>query len=424
MQPTPVVLSFIRHDGEVLLSAPIDSSEEVPVPYLKGCSAESATSAIESETEIQSCQVMLVREGSIIENRKGIGHMQRTSTAERTHEHHHAERPSQIYPLLFNYLDDRPPQSEWVPPTALRQREQGLLWRAYTRVRPTISSIKRDTESGSATLSIRALEVLRDEAALLVRDESEFDTIEEVARKLATVRPSMTAVSNRIGRVVADLDSLKPEQTITRATKAITRALTADAEAALRAGDRIENQRVATLSRSETVLRALTDGDPNAVLVAESRPGGEGVSAAKQIQPNRLVVVTSDAAFPGQLSDWGAETVLVGADSILSDGAVVNKVGTFPAALSATRHNISLIVVAASDKISPSTAFDPDPRDGAEIGCESSTLEVRNPTFERTPPSYVDTFVTERGILGTSEIQAIANEHANYHSFLSSDETT
>jgi hypothetical protein len=90
------------------------------------------------------------------------------------------------------------------------------LWKSYDRVRPTVETIAEDSEHGSAWLSIRALEVLRDEAALSVRAADDGSAIAAVADELLDARPSMTVIENRINRVMADSDQ-RPEAVETRA---------------------------------------------------------------------------------------------------------------------------------------------------------------------------------------------------------------
>ena len=100
--------------------------------------------------------------------------------------------------------------------------------------------------------------------------------------------------------------------------------------------------------------------------------------------------------------------MVVGADRIAADGAVANKVGTYPLAVLAARHGVPLVVAA------PVTTFDlacPDGgaipierRDGDEVRRVRGRLvappavEVFNPAFDVTPPELVSAIVSERGI--------------------------
>jgi translation initiation factor 2B subunit (eIF-2B alpha/beta/delta family) len=196
------------------------------------------------------------------------------------------------------------------------------------------------------------------------------------------------------------------------ASTAIAHAVSADRRAADRAVERIDGDRVATLSRSGTVLTALTRGAPEAVLVAESSPGREGVDVAEALAAETDVTLTSDAAFAHALAEWDADTLLVGADTILADGRVVNKAGTRAAAIASSFEGIAVDVVAAADKLSPDGTIDLEPRGSDELYDRDAGLSVHNPTFDVTPPDCIDAVVTERGVLDAAAVREIADQHS------------
>ena len=318
-----------------------------------------------------------------------------------------------VHPFLFNCArTDVDPNEEiaaheWVQPPAIRDRETvPRLWETYRAVAPTVETVAGDDEHGSAYLSVRALEVLRDAAA---DDEAGGgDDLAGLAAGLRAARPSMGVVRNRINRVMADADS--PEAVRQRATAACRRALAADDEAAAEAARRIGDH-VLTLSRSGTVLGALRQADPEAVYVAESRPKREGVGVAEELADEVDVSLFVDAAVGHVLATEPVDTVLVGADSVLADGRVANKVGTRLAALAADAAGVDCYAVCAKDKIVPETDIELE-SGPAEAVHESEAVEVRNPTFEATPLDRFDGLVTEDGVLSTEAVAAVADEHA------------
>lgn len=306
---------------------------------------------------------------------------------------------------------------EWCSPTAILHRETVPdLWASYDRVRPTVEDVSGDMEHGAATLSLFALEHLRDEAALFAtgRREGGWPELADVAGRLLAARPAMCVIANRINRV---MDAIRDERTPAvverRAHEACHRAVWADAAAGANARSFVADARVATLSRSGTVLDALISGMPAAVLVAESRPGREGIGVAEELSAGLgedTVTVTSDAAFPSELAAWDADVLLVGADTILADGRVLNKVGTYPATAVAGREGVEVVVVAATDKISPDTTAPREYRDASEIYDGERGIDVRNPTFDLTLPSLVDAVSTEGGIVDGKRVRSIAAE--------------
>jgi translation initiation factor 2B subunit (eIF-2B alpha/beta/delta family) len=292
------------------------------------------------------------------------------------------------------------------------------LWRAYEGVRPTVADVRGDTDHGAAWLSLRAMEVLRDEAALAA--EGETDGIEELAglaRELIAARPSMTVVENRINRVLAsasetaaDDAALTPAAIESAAVAGIEAAVTADEEAAAIAAETVAADRICTLSRSGTVRAAIARIDPAAVLVAASHPGGEGVAVAEELATACDVTLTSDAALASGIDRWDADAVLVGADTVLPDGSVLNKVGTRAAALSAAHEGIPCYAVASVDKV----AAEVDVR--VETASEpiyegDAPVTVANPLFEVVPADCLDGVCTEEGLLDGEDIGEVARRH-------------
>jgi len=224
----------------------------------------------------------------------------------------------------------------------------------------------------------------------------------------------MAVLENRSNRVMLAASDEQTPAAVERAARgAIEQSVSADREAA-RLAAQPSLSRVATLSRSGTVQGALRAIDPAAVLVAESRPGREGVSVAESLAQTTAVTLTTDAALPFELDDWDAEAVVVGADRVLPDGRVLNKVGTRGAALAAADAGIDCLVVAASDKIALDDDYDLEPRDPGELYDGDADLAVANPTFDVTPAEAVTAVMTEQGRLDSDEVAAVARAHREW----------
>jgi translation initiation factor 2B subunit (eIF-2B alpha/beta/delta family) len=333
-----------------------------------------------------------------------------------------------LVPLLFE-RDTRGPlpdgtgnpeqeyEYEWAPPTVAFERPVvAWLWPAYRAVAPTVDAVRDDREHGAAWLSVRACEVLRDRAAELAAGgaveatdgDGGTDAPESVlalGRDLRTARPSMVAVGNRVDRVLAD--ATDPAAVVERAGEVLAAALAADADAAERAARELDGAaHVLTLSRSGTVARTLRALDPERVSVAESRPGAEGVGVAESLaEDGRRVTLLADSAVAHAVT--AVDAVLVGADTLLSDGRVVNKAGTRAALLAAANDGVPAVVVAARDKVSPTATTDLEPRPRAAVYDGDAPLDVLAPTFD-VSPADVARVVTEDGTLDRDGVAALA----------------
>jgi translation initiation factor 2B subunit (eIF-2B alpha/beta/delta family)/8-oxo-dGTP pyrophosphatase MutT (NUDIX family) len=411
MEGRAVVTCFLRHEGAVLLLKRSDEVGSYPgqwggvAGHAEGAPDDAAVREIREETGLTEDDVALVRRGDpfdVTDEALGV--------------------EWRVHPYLFdattrevttNWETER---VEWVAPTAIRHSETvPALWDSYDRVRPSVETVATDREHGAAYISVSALEVLRDEAALAAERGGDCAHLAAVARDLLDARPSMSVVRNRVNRVmhaVSDAETARPVEHV--ASAAIERAVSADRRAAEWAVDHISGQRVATRSRSGTVLQALSYADPEAVLVAESRPGREGVAVAEALADETDVTLTTDAGFAHALETWDADVLLVGADTVLADGRVVNKVGTRAAAIASSFEGIEVLVTAAADKLSPDGTIDLEARDTAEVYDGDADVAVVNRTFDVTPPDCVDGVITEQGLLDGSAVERVVEEHRTH----------
>ncbi|MEF8778269.1 MAG: initiation factor 2B [Natronomonas sp.] len=380
---------FVRRDGATedrwdAVSVPTDETETDPKRLIDtvGCSES----------------VRLVRDGEPID--VGEGDTRRT-----------------IRPYLFECdtreiaPGDRIGGHEWLqPPEMLDRATVGELWQAYLAVAPSVRTVETDTEHGASFVSLRALEVLRDSAAVAVASGERYDSVAATARKLCSARPSMGVIATRIDRVMARAERTSAS-ILDRAISACKEAVEADQAAAERAASFL-GDRVFTLSRSGTVHSALEAARPASVFVAESRPAREGIDTAERLADAGLeTTVLVDAAIEEVITERDIDTVLVGADTVLEDGSVVNKIGTQTAVRAARAARIDSYVVCSQDKIAPETTFDPEFGSAETVYDGDGDLEVHNPTFERVPPSALSSIITEEGVYAPSAIEPIANEH-------------
>jgi len=143
------------------------------------------------------------------------------------------------------------------------------------------------------------------------------------------------------------------------------------------------------------------------VFVTETRPRFQGKLTAKELSeagiPVKLIIDSAARFFMKKI-----DKVIVGADAIAANGAVINKIGTSMIALAAHEARVRFFVAAETYKFSPETMIGElvniEERDPAEIISpeELKTMKnviVRNPAFDITPPEYIDLIITEKGII-------------------------
>lgn len=174
---------------------------------------------------------------------------------------------------------------------------------------------------------------------------------------------------------------------------------------------------IATLSASgavrEAVLEAQRAGREPRVLVGEGRPLFEGRSLAAALAAAGVPVwLMVDAALPLLLSQ--ARMVWLGADAVTEQG-VINKVGSFAAALAAREHSVPVYALAARRKFLPAatgalTIAEMPPDEVWKTPAEG--VRPRNVYFEVVPLPLVRGIVVEDAVLGPTEAAALARDRA------------
>jgi len=158
------------------------------------------------------------------------------------------------------------------------------------------------------------------------------------------------------------------------------------------------------------IRAAWAQGKRVKVIVTETRPQLQGarLTAWELKREGIPVTVITDGMVGYCFHKKMIDLVMVGADRILSDGHVVNKIGTRTIAITAKFHSVPFYVVA------PLSTFDLKSRMDEVIIEERPAREIReiagykivpegtpvlNPAFDITPPDLITAIVTEKGII-------------------------
>ena len=274
-----------------------------------------------------------------------------------------------------------------------------------------VRQLRSDHERGASQLARRALGFIAEAA----RDEMFADVaalrtgLEVFARELENARPSMVAIENLVAAWRRDVATLPDDELAVmraafeeRAQTLVSLSQQAAERAAARAAALIPpGATVLTHSLSSTVREVLASLEGRATLIfSESRPRLEGHRFGRWLSAaglsGQLVTDAQIGHFAAQ-----ADVALVGADAVLGDGSVVNKVGTYLLALAARDHELPFYVCCESFKHTPRTENEMslEEMDPAELGApEMPGILVRNVYFDVTPARLVSAWVDERAV--------------------------
>ncbi|HEX9442848.1 MAG TPA: S-methyl-5-thioribose-1-phosphate isomerase [Candidatus Binatia bacterium] len=168
------------------------------------------------------------------------------------------------------------------------------------------------------------------------------------------------------------------------------------------------------------VIRAMKESGKNVEVIAnETRPFLQGARlTAWELKKDKIPVTLVTDGMAGYLMQKGkVDAVVVGADRIAANGDVANKIGTYPVAVLARRHNIPFYVAAPLSTIDskcPSGAEVPieqrDPREVSHINGTAMTprgVRILNPAFDITAHDLVSAIITEKGVITAPYAQNI-----------------
>jgi ribose 1,5-bisphosphate isomerase len=287
---------------------------------------------------------------------------------------------------------------------------------------------------GAGRIARAAAEALK-ETAISSRAKTPTQFMEELSRngrRLKEARPTAVSLPNSINFILGGaskgltkgmkVETLKKivvrlsDDFISRSTNAVS------VIGEIGAKRIVSGDLVLTHCNSEAVtqilLAAKSQNKEFKVLVTETRPRYQGRITAAILARNGVdVSLIPDSAC--RLYMHGVDRVLVGADAIASNGAVVNKIGTSMIAVVAHETRTRFFVAAETYKLSPRTLLgdlvEIEERSPLEVVSakwmeENPGVKVKNPSFDITSPEYIDLIITEQGVFPPQGIVFLMKE--------------
>jgi methylthioribose-1-phosphate isomerase len=306
-------------------------------------------------------------------------------------------------------------------PTALRW-EQGALVLLDQRALPAQERWIRcetaaEVADGIRTLAVRGAPAIGIAAAYALALEPEAERA-AAAELLRATRPTAINLAWAIDEALAAPDPLARAREIHAEQERADRRLAELGAERFEPGDRALTHcnagalATAGYGTAGGVLRAAWDGGRLAqVWVDETRPllQGARITAYELGRAGIPFRVVPDSSAGSLMARGLVDRVVVGADRIAANGDVANKVGTYPLAVLAARHNVPFLVAAPLSTIDPSTpsgaGIPIEERDPGEV---AEGLPAFNPAFDVTPAELVGAIVTEAGVLEPPYEEAIA----------------
>ena len=243
--------------------------------------------------------------------------------------------------------------------------------------------------------------------------------MEAAASLLKSTRPTAVSLPNAVNYVMRAIREREYE-TVEDAISAIIKRAESFIEYSKKATQRIgeigsrllqNGDRVLTHCNSSAALSVIIEawrrGKDLEVYATETRPKFQGhITVTKLSEAGLTATLVPDSSVRYLMKKL--DKVVVGADTVTANGAVINKIGTSQIALAAKEHNVNFFVAAESIKFSPHTVIGElvkiEERSPLEVVPQeyldrNPGIVIRNPAFDVTPPEYIDAIITELGVI-------------------------
>jgi ribose 1,5-bisphosphate isomerase len=298
----------------------------------------------------------------------------------------------------------------------------------------TAEKIKSMEIRGAGRIARAAAGALRDHALVVKAPfyEAFRQEMEQAAGLLISTRPTAVSLPNAVHLVMNGIGNVRTVEEarsglVQRADKFIRSSQDAVEKIGQFGARHIrDGDTILTHCNSEVALGCIIEahrsGKEIEVFATEVRPRNQGYITIKTlndagIKTNFIV----DSAVRSFIHD--IDLVIVGADAVTVNGAVVNKIGTAQVAHTAAEARVNMIVATETYKFAPRTVVGEliqiEERDGNEVLPDEMAktlpnVRVRNPAFDVTPPEFIDLIITEQGAIPPQMAYIIIREYLGW----------
>lgn len=282
---------------------------------------------------------------------------------------------------------------------------------------------------GATNVALSAIDFLSDYAKRLedcCTPDDWFEKLYEAEQILVGTRPTEPALRNGLTYILKKLETLKENLNVDNILELIDRYRNEYKEMIQNSKNRIaeigarripdkDEFIIMTHCHSSVVngilLEAKRQGKDNfKVINTETQPKLQGRKTARKLLKAGIEVIhVVDSAMRWAVKNLEVNLILIGADSITSEGTVLNKIGSRLLALVAHEEHVPFYVASSLLKYNPKTSFGTlekiEMRDPKEIWEEPpENIEILNPAFETVSRRYIDGLITEAGIFASSHV--------------------
>ncbi len=281
---------------------------------------------------------------------------------------------------------------------------------------------------GATNIAINAIQFLSDFAKRLKSDNLEkcFENLYKAVDILIDTRPTEPAMKNGLKFIMSKLEKEKESCYAEFISDVIEKyknqyynmLQTAKKRIAIIGARRIPDvdKKIYVMTHCHSslvtaiLLEAKSQNKNFKVINTETQPRLQGRKTANKLVDAGIEVThVVDSAMRWAVRHFEVNLIIIGADSITSEGTIINKIGSRLLALVAHEEHVPFYVASPLLKYNPETNLGiletiemRDPKEVWEKPPEG--IEVLNPAFETVSRRYIDGLITEAGIFASSHV--------------------
>ena len=275
-----------------------------------------------------------------------------------------------------------------------------------------VLAVYNDRDHGSRWIVREAVSIMHDLTSDTTSPaEESMQRLHITAQKLEQAHPAMAALARAVGRILNTPGG--PAEIATETSRLLQEIDQATEHIAAYARPMLKGT-LMTHSMSGTVLDVIVacKAQIEHVIVLEGRPRYEGRNMAQLIARQRGIAVTLITDAEADIFVPQCHALVVGADTVLANGDVINKAGTALLAWAAHGHNVPFYVLCETLKFSPrdwnGDLEQLEEKEAEEVMDQPiEGVKVRNFYFDRTPSHLVTNLITDQGIIRPGEVKRL-----------------
>lgn len=248
--------------------------------------------------------------------------------------------------------------------------------------------------------------------------------VRKAADCLLSARPTEPMAQNGVKIIFFGLRNIKP-QNVMQAKKCLKEisaeflaVLNKAAGLIVKNGQEVikNNDNIFTHCHSWLVEQILIQAKKNKIIFkvfnTETRPLFQGrITSKKMIQAKIPITMVADSSAGFLISHYSGkklemDKIILGADAILSDGSVINKIGSFGIGVIAHEEKVPLYIAAPLLKFHNKSWIKIEKRSSKEIWSQApKKLKVINFAFDKIPAEYITGIICETGIIKAKDVK-------------------